>query len=83
LIGLPDRAHQDRGERLDPLSLFSPVVPFAGPALVKAAVGPIAALRGRPFLVMGFTVAGERIVEIDILADPVRLSRLDLALLDI
>jgi RNA polymerase sigma-70 factor (ECF subfamily) len=32
---------------------------------------------------MGFTVAGERIVEIDILADPVRLSRLDLALLDI
>jgi RNA polymerase sigma-70 factor (ECF subfamily) len=27
---------------------------------------------------MGFTVAGGRIVEIDILADPERLSRLDL-----
>jgi hypothetical protein len=31
---------------------------------------------------MGFTVAGGRIVEIDILADPERLSRLDLSALD-
>jgi RNA polymerase sigma-70 factor (ECF subfamily) len=28
--------------------------------------------------VLGFTVSGGRIVEIDILADPERLSRLDL-----
>jgi RNA polymerase sigma-70 factor (ECF subfamily) len=28
---------------------------------------------------MGFTVAGGKIVEIDILADPERLSRLDLS----
>jgi hypothetical protein len=32
--------------------------------------------------VMGFTVVGGKIVEIDILADPARLRRLDLAVLD-
>ena len=31
---------------------------------------------------MGFTVRGGKIVEIDVIADPERLSRLDLALLD-
>jgi RNA polymerase sigma factor (sigma-70 family) len=34
---------------------------------------------GRPFSVLGFTIAGGKIVEIDILADPERLSRLDLS----
>jgi RNA polymerase sigma-70 factor (ECF subfamily) len=34
---------------------------------------------GRPFAVLSFTVAGGRIVSIDILADPDRLSRLNLA----
>jgi hypothetical protein len=31
---------------------------------------------------LGFTVRGGKIVEIDILADPERLSRLDLTVLD-
>jgi hypothetical protein len=31
---------------------------------------------------MAFTVSGGRIVEIDVLADPDRLNRLDLAVLD-
>src|SRR5262245_39925514 len=34
---------------------------------------------GRVFSVIGFTIAGGRIVEMDILADPDRLSRLDLS----
>jgi RNA polymerase sigma factor (sigma-70 family) len=34
---------------------------------------------GRPFSVIGFTIAGGKIVEMDILADPERLSRLDLS----
>ncbi len=34
---------------------------------------------GRVFSVLGFTIAGDRVVEIDILADPERLSRLDLS----
>ena len=37
---------------------------------------------GRPFAVLGFTIAGGKIVEIDILADPERLSRLDLSAID-
>jgi len=32
---------------------------------------------GRPFAVMGFTVAREKIAEIDCLLDPERLARLD------
>jgi hypothetical protein len=38
--------------------------------------------QGQPFAVIGFTVARGRIAEIDILADPVRLRELDLAVLD-
>ena len=34
---------------------------------------------GRLFSVVGFTIASGKIVEIDILADPERLSRLDLS----
>ena len=37
---------------------------------------------GRPFSVLGFTIAGGKIVEMDILADPERLSRLDLPAAD-
>ena len=37
---------------------------------------------GHLFAVLGFTIAGDKIVEIDILADPERLSRLDLSALD-
>ncbi len=51
-------------------------------ALVNGAAGVVGTRDGRPFSVLGFTVAGGRIVEIDILADPARLERLDLAVLD-
>ena len=37
---------------------------------------------GRPFSVLGFTIASGKIVEIDILADPERLSRLDLSAIE-
>jgi RNA polymerase sigma-70 factor (ECF subfamily) len=37
---------------------------------------------GRPRVVFGFTIMGGRIVEIDILADPARLRRMDLTVLD-
>jgi RNA polymerase sigma-70 factor (ECF subfamily) len=37
---------------------------------------------GRLFAVLGFTIAGEKIVEIDILADPERLGRLDLSAIE-
>jgi RNA polymerase sigma factor (sigma-70 family) len=37
---------------------------------------------GRPFSILGFTIAAGRIVQIDILADPERISRLDLSALE-
>jgi hypothetical protein len=55
---------------------------FARTALVNGAAGLVVAPHGQPFSVLGFTVSGGRIVEIDILADPERLRRLDLAVLD-
>ncbi len=51
-------------------------------ALVNGAPGMVTTLDGAPFSVGGFTVRTGRIVEIDILADPERLARLDLSALD-
>jgi RNA polymerase sigma factor (sigma-70 family) len=52
------------------------------PALVNGAVGVVSTLDGELFSVGGLTVRGGRIVAIDILADPERLRRLDLTILD-
>ena len=50
--------------------------PLARPALVNGAAGLVVAPGARPFAVVGFTVAGGRIVEIDIIADPDKLDGL-------
>jgi hypothetical protein len=52
------------------------------PALVNGAVGAVAVLDEVPFAVGAFTVSGGKIVEIDILADPERLRKLDLAVFE-
>jgi ketosteroid isomerase-like protein len=52
------------------------------PALVNGAAGVVVVTNGRPFVVMGFTVVGGKIVEIDCLIDPERLARLDPSVLD-
>src|SRR5918998_1185959 len=54
----------------------------ARPALVNGAVGVVVAPRGRLLMVLGFTISGGKIVEIDAIADPERLRQLDLAPLD-
>jgi RNA polymerase sigma-70 factor (ECF subfamily) len=46
------------------------------PALVNGAAGVVITVRGRPFAVMGFTVAEGRILEIDAIADPERVGRI-------
>src|SRR3954467_5274622 len=61
---------------------FARLAPFVRPALVNGAAGAVVAPRGEPFSVMGFTVMGGRIVEIDAITDPARLRALDLAVLD-
>ena len=52
------------------------------PALVNGAVGTVTLRDGRPFAIAGFTIRNRRIVEMDILADPERLSQIDLMILD-
>src|SRR5215217_3140072 len=54
----------------------------ARPALVNGAVGVVVAPRRRLLMVLGFTIRGGKIVEIDAMADPARLRKLDLAVLD-
>ncbi len=52
------------------------------PALVNGAPGIVSwDEHGEPFSVMGFTVRDGRIIEIDVLADPERLRRLDFTVL--
>jgi RNA polymerase sigma-70 factor (ECF subfamily) len=51
------------------------------PALVNGAAGVVITIGGRPFAVMGFTVAGGKIVEIDAITDPERVRRIAAAVL--
>lgn len=53
----------------------------AQPALVNGAVGVVVAPRGRLLLILTFMITGDRIVEIDVVAEPERLGELDLAVL--
>jgi RNA polymerase sigma-70 factor (ECF subfamily) len=59
---------------------FQRLARFARPALVNGAVGVVTVPDGEPVAVMGFTIRRGKIVEIDILADPARLRRLDIAI---
>ena len=51
------------------------------PVLVNGAAGVVVTVGGRPYAVMGFTVAQGKIVEIDAIADPERVRRIAAAVL--
>jgi ketosteroid isomerase-like protein len=51
------------------------------PALVNGAAGVVVTVGGRPFAVLGFTVAQGKIGEIDAIADPERVRRIAAAVL--
>jgi len=55
---------------------------FAKPALVNGAAGAVWAPGGRPRVVFAFTITGGKIIEIELVADPEGLRKLDLAVLD-
>jgi RNA polymerase sigma factor (sigma-70 family) len=57
---------------------FSRLAPFARPMLVNGAAGFVVIRRERVLGVAGFTVAGGKISEIDLLMDPTRLRELRL-----
>jgi RNA polymerase sigma-70 factor, ECF subfamily len=52
------------------------------PALINGTAGAVSTRDGEPFSVGALTVRGGKIVELDFLADPERLRRLDLTILD-
>ncbi|MBT2525330.1 sigma-70 family RNA polymerase sigma factor [Streptomyces sp. ISL-99] len=64
--------------------MFSRFAPYARPALVNGALGLVATVDGKPVSVAAFTISitDGKVVEINILADSTRLSRLDLPALD-
>ena len=73
------RELRGRGPSPSRRSLSRGLAHSARVALVNGAAGIVSWLpNGQPFSVMGFTVRRQRIVEIDILADPARLRALDL-----
>jgi hypothetical protein len=55
------------------LARGAPFAPLARPAIVNGAAGLVVPARGRLLAAVGFTVAGGRIVEIDLVADPAKL----------
>ena len=66
-----------QAEAFSKLGLSSQVV------LVNGNIGVVSRLPdGRLFSVIGFTIAGGKVLEMDILADPDRLSRLDLSAIE-
>ena len=58
---------------------FAHLSHFAHPVLVNGTLGFIAAPDGQPLALVSFAIRDGKITEIDILADPERLSQLDLA----
>ena len=52
------------------------------PALINGVAGAVAFLHGQPFSIGAVTVRNGKIVELDFLADPERLRKLDLTILD-
>jgi RNA polymerase sigma factor (sigma-70 family) len=61
---------------------FARLARFARPARVNGSAGFVVSSPTGPLAVAGFAIAGGRIVEIDLLADPARLRELDLSALD-
>lgn len=61
--------------------MFASPAAILHPALVNRAAGVVVTVRGRPTAVMGFTIAGGKIVEIDAIADPERIREIAAPLL--
>jgi len=51
------------------------MAPLSRPAIVNGAAGAVIGRPGRPFAVVGVTVANRRIIALDFLVDPAKLAR--------
>ncbi|MGA8463648.1 MAG: sigma-70 family RNA polymerase sigma factor [Trebonia sp.] len=74
----PSRLVRGAPEVIATTRLFSPLARFARPVLVNGAPGFLIVRGGQPFALIGMAIRDDKITEIDILADPDRLSQLDL-----
>ncbi len=61
---------------------FAPMVRFVQPVLVNGSEGLVWAPRGRLLRVLSFTITDGKIARVDVIADPARVRKLDLAVLD-
>ena len=87
LCSVPTRAWPDGPLPADPrrpggiatAHRFAGLARFAHPVLVNGTPGFLVAADGQPLAVIGMAIRDDKITEINILADPERLSQLDLA----
>ncbi|MGW4033843.1 sigma-70 family RNA polymerase sigma factor [Streptomyces sp. NPDC004838] len=80
----PGVATEARGARnvAEETMVLGRMARFAEPALVNGAVGVVVAPHGRLMRVLALTIEGGRITAYEVIADPARLLRLHLAVLD-
>jgi hypothetical protein len=78
LLG-PSRQVRGREAVAKQAMAFRRLAPGARHAIVNGTAGLVVLDGDRPYAVLGFAFDNDAIVEIDILADPERLARLDLA----
>lgn len=79
-----DRETEASGEKRGAMALAEQVsgrAQAAQSALVDGSIGAIAAPRGKLLYVLRFTIKEGKISEIDLISDPARIGRLDLAVL--
>jgi RNA polymerase sigma factor (sigma-70 family) len=83
-LGPLGRSHEARGaEAVARQALgYSQLGLVVRPALVNGSLGAVSFLDGKPFSIGAVTVRGGKIVALDFFADPDRLARLDLTILD-
>jgi len=82
--GVPGAPTEIRGARTwaQGALAFARFARFTRAALVNGSVGIVLAPRGQLLRALSFTIAHGKIVQVDVIADPARLSQLDLAVLD-
>ena len=74
---LPVKGAEEVARRV--LTRAASLAPLGRPAVVNGAAGVVVASGGRTISVVGFTIEHDRIVEIDVIANPEKLSRLGAA----
>jgi RNA polymerase sigma-70 factor, ECF subfamily len=58
---------------------WSAMAPYGRPAIVNGAAGAVIGRPGRPFAVLGITVADGRITALDFVVDPAKLARITIS----